>query len=54
MVMAGENDADVQQPSTPNMKTQLHRAAFCARARRHHTLGRESWFYSRHLFKKIK
>lgn len=42
MVMASENPASVQQTSTANMKTQLRRAAFSARAQRYHALGRES------------
>lgn len=41
MVVASENNANVQQTGTSSVKTQLQRAALSARARQHHALGQE-------------
>lgn len=41
MVMASENNANIQQTGTAIVKTQLQGAALSAKARQHHALGQE-------------
>lgn len=39
MVMASENNANIQQTGTASVETQLQRAALSAKACQHHGLG---------------
>lgn len=41
MVMASENNANIQQTGTATEQTQLQRVALSAKARQHHALGQE-------------